>query len=97
MEASYTTGTHFAMKINGQSVKNNFPDMTQFNEVIYAKTEIKRVFNKSAFACHGTSANRSRILIFGLPGDIKKAEAKLQSAIELLKKSQKSLSAFSKK
>ena len=84
MEASYVTGTHFALKINGQSVKNNFPDMTQLNEVTCSKTEIKRIFNMSAVTCHETSTNKSRILIFGLPSDIKQAETKLQSAIKLL-------------
>ena len=58
--------------------------MTQLNEVTCNKTDIKRIFNMSAVSCHETGAKQSRILIFGLPSDIKLAETKLQSAIKLL-------------
>ena len=87
IEAKYLTTSHPTLKMDGNVFDFNFSDMVKVNKATDAKTDIKRMPAKEIQSSDRTPSchpMKSRVLIFGLPTDIKKAEEELNKCIEQL-------------
>ena len=87
IEILHVTGAHGSLTINGEKYTYNFDSMTQMNHRNYSKTEIKRAVikvssNKTELKL--SSADESKITVFGSLNDVATAKGKLKGFIKSL-------------